>query len=810
MIIDAKIDYKNKKFIVLNDNNSVEEKDLKQPYFYVIIEKNKVPILQRILNQEDVWLEKDWKEPIIYKNGKYEIDNNFEVYKVYTKSHIQIPKISENIKKYGFRISASNVKYSVRQSFDYDIHYFDTIPLYHAFDFEIIEKLRKLKILVIDIESIKSKPVLASVYWYKPLEEIRKDDIMSFWLPNEKDNLQKVINEASIIAGHNIIGYDIPMLKRMELNLDTFKKLIFDTTLVLTVHGNSLGVGSSKTLLDVAAILSKDANITEEELKIKKESGGKIEKLTRENLLKYNRNDVVITSKILNVIFPFIATVSALTQIPTTEVAILPSGIIAEYFLLRYNELLNLVPEYRSINIDLTGDKTWSKTTKYVFKNVLQTDIKMMYPSFVHYFKVDPTLIDNQIEEKRFISSANSLWSNLKFNRKAGIGIVYSAVERLITVRNYSKKLKKSNPLYEPLDKGIKSILNALSYGATAKQSGLAILGNPFTPAFIFYGTLNAQWDTIKTLQTKEINVFYSDTDSFFVELQNCNEKEDCDKKKEEIVNTINEILNKYGLEADVEGVWDSMFIYSEKNYYAKRGDIIVIKGSALLNLDRMFLPVCVKLTDLLKIDDKEERRQKVNELIENSKFEDLFINGHQQLWRLLAKDVQSFKRLDDKKERYIRVLTQWNELPFITLKKAKGGHLYNAKTAPIFKLFLNNIQEVDLTDKNPFEILELKFLKIDDTMRGLKIKYGVGDLLIFDDSLYSLTNKQLWYIIQNGSKKLQIPSFYEAKYNAPYLGVLTGLKADNEIKKVEVDEDVLRSVVLAYTKKILTDRGIL
>jgi len=802
MIVDAKVDYKSKKLILIKADGEIEERDLIPPYFYAIIPKGKGEVLKRLVGGEAAWIEPDNKVPIIYTGKDYRPDPRWEVYRIYTESPSVVPRIAQALRDLKIRIAASNVRYVVRNCFDHNIEFFDTTPVYYGFDPMIIENLRRVEALVIDVEAIGGKPVLVSVYRYKPFSEIVQDDVESLWLPNDADRLQQLLNKYPIIIGHNVIGFDIPVLQRAGFVIDTLRKLIFDTSAVLSVYGSSLKVGSARSLLDVATILKEDAGITDEELQIKRGVKGRIDKLNKEELERYNVNDVVITAKLLNIFFPFIAVVAGITGIPTTEVMSLPSGMVAEYFLLRWCELLGYVPEYRPTEVELVGERVWLRSEGTEFPNILQTDVKMMYPTFVLKNFIDPTL---------YIEDEN------RFSREKGIGILYSAVLRLAQVRQFSKKLKKENTLYEPLDHGIKSILNALAYGVQGKKSGLAIMGNPWCPSRIFYGTREAQFKTIEYLVKRGIKVVYSDTDSFYISVD-CRDQEECKKKIEEIVQTINDYIKQWGLEVDVETppgrkdlpLWDKIYIYSKKNYILRAGDVVIVKGSALHNLDRIYTPECVSLQTLLKVDSKEERLKLLKEMIDSAPIEDLFVRGHQQIWRLISKDVQSWKRLGEKRERYMRVLTKWQEKPTLVLKKTRGGQLLLAHSNPIFALFLDGSEEVDIEELNPFNIIELRSLRLDGWVGRLKGKYRLGDLLIYTDRMYTLWFEGLWYGVLMKGNRRYIPSHYSGVYPPRPIGLLETIKCKVRIAPVDIEEDLLRKLVFEDVKQTLREYGLL
>jgi len=784
MIIDGKLDYKNRKLILIRTDGDYEERDPVPAYFYVFVPKGKEGVVERVIGGEEAWVEESNLIPIILKGERYEPAPDYITLKICTRSPTLIPRLSESIKQMGLRIGASNVRYIIRNTFDLDIQFFDSIPLYYGFDPQIIDRLKNVRGLIIDVEAIGGKPVLASAYLWSPFAEIRKEDIISLELPAQENDLRRLLAEAALIMGHNVIGFDLPILKRSGIDIDLMTKSIFDTSLLLSTYGSSLGVGSARSLLDVSLMLKEEAGITDEEISIKRSARGRIDRLSREDLIRYNTNDIVLTSKLLNIFYPFVASISSLTQIPTSEILTLPAGMIAEYFLLRFIELLGFAPEYRPTSVRLEGERVWNIGEGVVFYNVMQMDVKMMYPTFVLHNYIDPSLHIG----------------NNSFDRMAGVGVLFSAVRRLATIRELTKKLKKSNPLFEPIDKGIKAILNALAYGVQGKQSGLSIMGNPWCPSKIFYGTRESQFETIEFLRKRGYRIVYSDTDSFFVSFDNKPGEEDVKK----LLQDINSFLKQYGLEADLEDVWNYMFIYSKKNYTLRKSDKIVIKGSALRNLGKFYLPECVNLHELLRIDDKEERKKYIREVIETVALEDLFICGHQQIWRLISKDVQSWKRLKDRKERYMRVLTPWVEKPTIILKKARGGQLLLPHSNPIFKLFFENGREISLEELNPFNIVEFRALKIDGYLESLRGRYSLGDLIFFEDRIYTLKYKDIYYKILTSGKEKLIPMWYSGSYPPRPIGILKGLMFEAEVKAVNIDEAMLRRLLFHEVVKTL------
>jgi len=794
VIVDVKVDYKKGRLLIIRSEGTIEERDLIPPYFYVICKGNQCKTLKTTLPVAR--LVEDRRTPLVYKETRYEADPTYRVYKVYTDSPRDIPELAAKLKSLKYRVSTHNVRYVVRNCFDYDIRFFQIIPLYRAFDTDAVNKIRKVKALVVDVEVVRGIPKIVSIYEYQPLSEIRRDNVQTLVLPSEQDVLEGLLRKYSIIAGHNVIGFDIPVLKKHGVLVEEQKKLVFDSSLLLTTYGNSLGVGSARSLLDVANILRDDAGISSEELEIKKKVRGRVDKLSEEELIKYNVNDVVITSKLLNIFMPFVFVVSGLTQIPPSEVLTLPPGMTAEYFLLRYIELLGFIPEYRPINTELSGERVYTVSENAEFYKVLHTDIKMTYPSWVLANYVDPTLRTG----------------NERFDRMSGIGVLYSAVKRLYTVRSVTKALKKQNPLYEPMDRGVKAIVNALAYGTQSKKGGDAILGNPWCPRNIFYGTMRAQYDLIHYLNSKGYRVVYSDTDSFFIRLE-CDSDQQCEDLAGRILADANQFLSKYGLELDVEKIWDYMYVYSKKNYIVRRGDIIIVKGSALRNLDRYWTPECISLHELLKLD-KSERLRYIKESIETADVEDLFIRGHTQTWRLFSLDVQSWKRKpSDRRNRYMKVRTPWAEKPVLVLKKAHIGQLVLPHSSPLFRFFIEQGNVVKIEDLDPFSITELRSLRLTERLKPLKTRYNLGDLLAFTDDCYTIYVKSVRYGIEVNNQVVYYDTFYDGYFPGRPIGRFVEVVGDVVVKKVSIDrefEETLRRLVFEEVKRVLKEYSLL
>ena len=797
MNIDLKFDGKN---LYLIKDNGVEILKPPKPYFYILTnEASKIPqVVNNIKARGVESIEETTYKAIINTQGsRYDIVDSFKVYKVVCTTPVVVPQIAQYFMQCGFRCSAFNVRYLARCSFDLDIHYFDTYPLYYGLDPEIMNNIQKLKILVIDVEAVGTKPILASCYWFTPLSEIRKDDVMHFKLPEEADQFQKLINKAVVLSGHNIIGFDIPILKRNDFKIDTCQKCIIDSSAVLSNWASSFWIGSARSLLDVAKAMAKNVGITKEEIETKIKGRGKVDRMSWEELVKYNVNDVVITCKIENVVITFLAVVSALTQIPISVLQNLTAGLVAEYYLLHELEIKGLIPEYKKVQWKAEHEKVYIYREGLIVENVGKYDVKMMYPTFTLNTFADPTLLikeDSDVEK-------------ILFNLKSGIGAIWTVLKKLYNVRSMTKKLKKSDPKFENVDMGMKAIINALSYGVQGKQGGYAIMGNEAVPKFIFLKTSKILFETIKELQERGHKVIYGDTDSLFILLNG--------KNPQEILKDVNEVLNRYSLEADFEGKYDKAFIIKKKNYILI-GDDVVIKGGKLKIDLKFFLPRCISdnYVDIVKAP-VDQRRKIIKELIDSAYIEDLFPLIAQQFWRLIGKDPQSVKRQVSKEsKKYVQVHTVWEDKPTLVLKKMNISHMCMPAHAPFFAhLILQNIDKIFLFDYDPFLILEAQYLYFPSkyfkyVLGLLNYKAYERGIYYINDKLYAFSLQKFHYILKDRFGTYAVVSPEETdRLRGRY--TLEAITVKYKFRQINIKEDTLRGIVYKLTIARLKEQGI-
>ena len=163
-----------------------------------------------------------------------------------------------------------------------------------------------------------------------------------------------------------------------------------------------------------------------------------------------------------------------------------------------------------------------------LYRNVYQFDVKMMYPSFVHRFEIDPCCLREGGLPREFYDTVPDPRVVLETLDEARASCrtfkpVYHLVDLLINVRRRTKALKKSDPRFEHLDNAVKAVLNALAFGVMGKR-GWGPLSNDAVAEAIFHGTRAAQyWLFYAASVDEEIRKMgcrpvYSDTDSIYLD----------------------------------------------------------------------------------------------------------------------------------------------------------------------------------------------------------------------------------------------------------------------------------------------------
>lgn len=84
------------------------------------------------------------------------------------------------------------------------------------------------------------------------------------------------------------------------------------------------------------------------------------------------------------------------------------------------------------------------------------------------------------------------------------------------------------------------------------------------------------------------------------------------------------------------------------------------------------------------------------------------------------------------------------------------------------------------------------------------------ADILFWDEHVYAVTFKDMYYVLRMSGKEIEIPSNYTIIKGINFTATLTKIKLNVKIKKVNIDDQVLRNVVLEYVKNVLKEYGFL
>lgn len=267
--------------------------------------------------------------------------------------------LSDEALRDGIYATGFNIKYAVRVTWDRFRGVLGYEPLW--VNPSTIDKLKPLgyKVFVFDIEVVNKETYIVSVLRHVVGEEPRIDDVETIVCRagRECDELLKLFRGARVVYGHNIVGFDIPHLLRNWAIPELILSSKLDGVKILSSHGQSFQIGASKSLYAVARRLRRAAGITDEELRVKEESDRILSSGDIARIIRYNRNDVILTAKIGNVLLPFIYMTAALIGAPLDTVQELPAGVLAEYLLYRILEYRGVLIGYKRSSARMEGSK---------------------------------------------------------------------------------------------------------------------------------------------------------------------------------------------------------------------------------------------------------------------------------------------------------------------------------------------------------------------------------------------------------------------------------------------------------------------
>ena len=465
------------------------------------------------------------------------------------------------------------------------------------------------------------------------------------------------------------------------------------------------------------------------------------------------------------------------------------------------------------------GDGLWAGEKQFkVYRSVLQVDFKAEYPSFVLGNNIDPISLRREcrslpLDLYRQIPSFKALLDALDCFDRSVPGPLWNVVRKLYTVRATSKKLKKQNPKYEYVDNAIKAVLNATAYGVTVIQKSDAPLVDRRVGEMIFHGTRAIQYTLFSLINADEwfvgrgIRAVYSDTDSFFLTAE---------RWDEELVRSTLERLNSFarlfGLELDVEDVWDVMIVYKKKNYILAKSDgTVKTKGSAIHLDEKLLLPSGIHgLDELIEVDEGELEGW-VERFVRDAQDEDLLLIMSSQVSRFVLHDYQNVKRrAREEQAKYLLVKTPWDNIETGYLLRLGQGQLKHPNRLPLVSLMVSSGSGyLDLTQFRGYEVKEgvglTRFGKLRFTFES---RFGHHwDYLVFIGSSYYLVRlNKLYYVLEYHDNQYLVPSDYGKELAEKYrLYRIVGVKADG-LSISKVDYDVARAKVEEIAKLLVKE----
>lgn len=453
-----------------------------------------------------------------------------------------------------------------------------------------------------------------------------------------------------------------------------------------------------------------------------------------------------------------------------------------------------------------------------VYRNVLQVDFKAEYPSFVLGNHIDPLALKREcrslpLDLYKQIPSFKGLLDALDCFDVNVEGPLWKVVSKLYTVRANTKKLKKEDPKYEYVDNAIKAVLNATAYGVTVIQKSDAPLADKRVGEMIFHGTRAIQYALFSLINADEwfasrgIKAIYSDTDSFFLAAPRWDEK-----LVKEAIDRLNSFARLFGLELDVEDVWDIMIVYKKKNYILAKADgTVKTKGSALHMDERLLLPSGVHgLDELVKVD-VGELDAWIDRFVREAQDEDLLLIMSSQVSRFVLHDYQTVKRrAREEQAKYLLVRTPWDNIESGYLLRLGPGQLKHPQRLPLVSLLVSSGSGyLDLTQFRGYEVKEGVGLTRFGKLRFLfEARFGhQWDYLIFTGSDYYLARlNKLYYVLEADDRKIEIPSDYTEDMAAKYKWYrIVGVKATN-LKVVKLDYQDARAKVEELAKHMIRE----
>lgn len=241
----------------------------------------------------------------------------------------------------------------------------------------------------------------------------------------------------------------------------------------------------------------------------------------------------------------------------------------------RINEILTLNEPFLKLN-----DEFWyaNAPAPGLYKNICVFDFKALYSNIYRTFNLSPETIDE---------NGDLQVNNVKINTKVK-GVIPQLFEDLLNERKKIEEMRdkltdrNSVEYYalQNLQGGVKTIANSITGVANYPSFRLY---NPQISRLVMWVARYLLVIINKYLNTLNYNTLMSDTDSFFVQLNTDNAKDEAEKLKENINKYLKDSGYKY-LEVDCEKIFNKVILFDVKKRYV--GKLIYEKGN---KVDKIF-----------------------------------------------------------------------------------------------------------------------------------------------------------------------------------------------------------------------------
>lgn len=400
---------------------------------------------------------------------------------------------------------------------------------------------------------------------------------------HQKEDIKELFKQHKIVIGHNIQGYDIPILERA--GLWNKNNLVLDTYKIIKKRRDILGLKNASLSLSNIAKHFKLKTFKDEKFdyEILNQTGWNNEELAK--IEKYTMQDVKVTKNVFEHIYKYFEPFKEFLNKHdinsfkwlTSTLAVLGYKVICN--LCGIKEIYDDSPEHKPFK----GGYVQEPTTKYA-NNVYYMDFASLYPHIMIQANLFSWHCKCCKEEEKW--TGNKIFPIEGKYCKKNLGKIEKTILELYKKRQEYKKIGDKR------EYTIKIIINSI-YG---------ISGNPIFKSL--YNHYSASDTTkigrqmiklaINTYKEEGYEVIYGDTDSCFVK-DIYKDKERLLKHKEKIITKIKNNLPfpqktfDMKIDEEIEHIWffKTGSKYNKKQYvYVTKNNKVKVTGMAMIKSD--------------------------------------------------------------------------------------------------------------------------------------------------------------------------------------------------------------------------------